>query len=191
MGTDQARSDRCSVNSLIETPGCSPVSGSVRWDPVHSVWNAAMLLASVVLGPVFFAWDALLVFVLLTGASLLLGHSVGFHRRLIHRSFACPLWLERFLVWVGTCVGMSGPFWMIRTAMTISPIVGACFATTIGRCTAAWCWTNHRLSIWGTLAAIRSTGCWNGRGCYSNCQSRPCFSTVGDGGGSPGESVSG
>ncbi|MEZ5709931.1 MAG: acyl-CoA desaturase [Blastomonas sp.] len=74
-----------------------------------------MLFASLVLAPVFFAWDALLVFILLTGASLLLGHSVGFHRRLIHRSFACPLWLERFLVWVGTCVGMSGPFWMIRT----------------------------------------------------------------------------
>jgi len=34
---------------------------------------------------------------------------------LIHRSFDCPLWVERVLVWVGTCVGMSGPFWMIRT----------------------------------------------------------------------------
>jgi len=74
-----------------------------------------MLFASLVLAPLFFTWDALLVFILLTGASLLLGHSVGFHRRLIHRSFVCPLWLERFLVWVGTCVGMSGPFWMIRT----------------------------------------------------------------------------
>ena len=45
----------------------------------------------------------------------MLGHSVGFHRRLIHRSFACPLWLERILVWIGTAVGMSGPLWMIRT----------------------------------------------------------------------------
>ena len=115
MGTDQTRGDRCRVNSLVETPGCSPVLASVRWDPVHSVWNGAMLAGSLVLAPVFFAWDALLVFILLTGASLLLGHSVGFHRRLIHRSFVCPLWLERFLVWVGTCVGMSGPFWMIRT----------------------------------------------------------------------------
>ena len=52
---------------------------------------------------------------MLTGASLLLGHSVGFHRRLIHRSFECPLWLERVLVWVGTAVGISGPLWMIRT----------------------------------------------------------------------------
>jgi stearoyl-CoA desaturase (delta-9 desaturase) len=62
-----------------------------------------------------FSWSAFTLFLLLTGGCLLLGHSVGFHRRLIHRSFDCPLWLERTLVWVGTCVGMSGPFWMIRT----------------------------------------------------------------------------
>lgn len=107
--------DRCRVNSLVEVPGCDPVHGVVRWDAVHSLWNGGMLAASLVLGPMFLAWDAVLVFVVLTGASLLLGHSVGFHRRLIHRSFACPVWLERALVWIGTCVGMSGPFWMIRT----------------------------------------------------------------------------
>jgi fatty-acid desaturase len=67
------------------------------------------------LGPLEFEWSALAVFLVLTGASLLLGHSVGFHRRLIHRSFECPLWLERVLVWVGTAVGISGPLWMIRT----------------------------------------------------------------------------
>ena len=97
--------DRCRVNSLVEVPGCVPVQGVVRWDPVHSLWNGGMLTASVVLGPVFLTWDTALVFVVLTGASLLLGHSVGFHRRLIHRSFACPLWLERVLVWIGTCWG--------------------------------------------------------------------------------------
>jgi fatty-acid desaturase len=42
------------------------------------------------------------------------GHSVGMHRLLIHRSFAAPLWLERVLVWLGTLVGMAGPFGMIR-----------------------------------------------------------------------------
>lgn len=107
--------DRCGVNSLTETPGCSSVEGVVRWDPVHSFWNGGMLLTSLILAPLFFSWSALLVFVLLTGGSLLLGHSVGFHRRLIHRSFDCPKWLERILVWIGTSVGMSGPFWMIRT----------------------------------------------------------------------------
>ena len=107
--------ERCAVNSLIETPGCSPVEGKVRWDPVHSLWNGAMLVASLSLAPMLFNWTAFTVFLVLTGGSLLLGHSVGFHRRLIHRSFDCPRWLERILVWVGTCVGMSGPFWMMRT----------------------------------------------------------------------------
>lgn len=107
--------DRCRVNSLIETEASSPVVGIVRWDPLHSIWHGAMLSASLVLAPVLFSWGALAVFLGLTGASLLLGHSVGFHRRLIHRSFECPLWLERALVWIGTCVGMGGPLWMIRT----------------------------------------------------------------------------
>lgn len=103
------------VNSLIEIAGCSPVAGKVRWDPVHSIWNGSMMVISLVLALVFASWSALGVFLVLTGASLLLGHSIGFHRLVIHRSFACPLWLERALVWIGTLVGMSGPFWMIRT----------------------------------------------------------------------------
>ena len=109
------RHDPCAVNSLVETPGCSPVRGRVRWDPVHSLWNGAMMAATLIAGPLLFSWSAFVVFVTTTGAGLLLGHSVGFHRRLIHGSFECPLWLERVLVWFGTVVGMSGPFWMIRT----------------------------------------------------------------------------
>ncbi|MBG6118214.1 MULTISPECIES: acyl-CoA desaturase [unclassified Sphingobium] len=107
--------DRCSVNSLREVPGCNPVDGTVRWDATHSLWNGGMLLGAVCLAPIFFSWSAVAIFLFLTGASLLLGHSVGFHRRLIHRSFDCPKWLERTLVWIGTSVGMSGPLWMIRT----------------------------------------------------------------------------
>ena len=107
--------DRNRVNTVRETPGCDPVEGVVRWDPVHSIWNGGMLAAFLILGPLLFSWSAFAIFLFLTGASILLGHSVGFHRRLIHRSFDCPVWLEYFLVWVGTSVGMSGPLWMIRT----------------------------------------------------------------------------
>ncbi|MCU0949083.1 MAG: acyl-CoA desaturase [Porphyrobacter sp.] len=108
-------SDGNSVNTLIETPGCDASAGVVRWDPAHSLWNGGMLLVSLVLAPLLFSWSAFAVCLALTGATILLGHSVGFHRRLIHRSFGCPRWLERTLVWVGTIVGMGGPLWMIRT----------------------------------------------------------------------------
>lgn len=110
-----ASHDPCRVNTLVSTPGCSPVEGKVRWDPVHSIWNGGMFAAAMALCPIYFSWSAVGLFAVLTGASILLGHSVGFHRRLIHRSFECPLWVERSLVWVGTTVGMSGPLWMIRT----------------------------------------------------------------------------
>lgn len=110
-----ASTDLCAVNTLVEVPGCNPVNGSVCWDPVHSLWNGSMLAGTLFLAPPLFSWGAVAVFVVLTGATILLGHSVGFHRRLIHRSFDCPLWIEYTLVWIGTIVGMSGPHWMVRT----------------------------------------------------------------------------
>lgn len=107
--------DGCRVNSLVETPGSSPVEGRVVWDPVHSLWNGSMMLGALLIAPFVATASAVAVSLSLTAVFLLLGHSVGFHRRLIHRSFDCPLWLERLLVWAGTCVGMGGPLWMIRT----------------------------------------------------------------------------
>jgi fatty-acid desaturase len=109
------QSDPFAVHSVLETPGADAVTGQVRWDPVHSLWNSGMMLGAAIGGPLLFTSSALAVFLILTAGGLLLGHSVGFHRRLIHGSFDCPLWLEHVLVWVGTTVGMSGPFWMVRT----------------------------------------------------------------------------
>ncbi|MEI6097555.1 MAG: acyl-CoA desaturase [Alphaproteobacteria bacterium] len=50
----------------------------------------------------------------MTSGTICVGHSVGMHRQLIHRSFQAPLWLERVLVWLGALVGMAGPFGMIK-----------------------------------------------------------------------------
>ncbi len=103
------------VNSLRIEPHADPMKGRVIWDGSRSLWNGGMLLASVVLGPMYFSWSALLVFFVLLELTMCFGHSIGFHRRLIHRTFACPLWLERTLVWLGTLVGMQGPFWIIQS----------------------------------------------------------------------------
>lgn len=106
--------DPYAVHSIVETPGATPVGGRVRWDPVHSLWNGGMMAVTLIAGPLTITLSAFVVFAILTGGFLLLGHSVGFHRRLIHGSFKSPLWLDHVLMWCGTAVGMSGPFWMIR-----------------------------------------------------------------------------
>lgn len=103
------------VHRLVPDPLADPRIGVVRWDPVHSIWNGSMMVVTLIFAPLTASPAAIAVFIATTGAGLLLGHSVGFHRRMIHGSFECPLWLERVLSWFGTTVGMSGPFWMMRT----------------------------------------------------------------------------
>ncbi len=113
--TDDSICGPYKVNSLIIDPKHDPMTGSVTWDPSRSLWNGGMLLAALLLGPMYFTWGALAVFVGLLGATMCAGHSVGFHRRLIHRTFKCRKWVERVLVWAGTLVGMQGPFWVIHS----------------------------------------------------------------------------
>jgi sn-1 stearoyl-lipid 9-desaturase len=103
------------VNSLRIDPHADPMAGVVTWDPWRSLWNGAMLVAAIVLAPRYFTWSAFAVFVGLLALTMCTGHSVGFHRRLIHRTFQCPKWLEHMLVWSGTLVGMQGPFWVIQS----------------------------------------------------------------------------
>ena len=91
-----------------------PVEGRVRWKPVKSTWIGSMTLAALVAGPLLFTWDAFAVFVLGSAITLCTGHSVGMHRRLIHNSFECPLWLEYLLVYSGVLVGMAGPFGLMQ-----------------------------------------------------------------------------
>jgi len=98
----------------VDGEGASPVSGRVVFAPAKASWNLSMLAGTLILAPLTFSFSALAVFLVLTYATLLLGHSVGMHRRFIHRSFDCPKWLERLLVWLGTVVGMAGPFGILR-----------------------------------------------------------------------------
>jgi fatty-acid desaturase len=110
----QPRDDAFKVNSLTGLERADALAGDVAWDWPRSAWNMSALAGAVILGPLNFTWPALLLFLASAGITLCAGHSVGFHRRLIHRSFDCPRWLERTLVWFGTAVGMGGPIWTIR-----------------------------------------------------------------------------
>jgi stearoyl-CoA desaturase (delta-9 desaturase) len=69
-----------------------------------------MITTALVAGPSTASVGAVALFLVLTYATLLLGHSVGMHRLLIHRTYECSRWLGRFLVYLGVLVGMAGPY---------------------------------------------------------------------------------
>lgn len=92
----------------------SVVHGSVHYAPLKSAWFNGMACAALVGGLSTASWPALFVFLLSTGAVILLGHSLGSHRKLIHNSFECPKWLEYSLVYFGVLVGLAGPVGLLR-----------------------------------------------------------------------------
>lgn len=111
---DEVAGDGISTERVLSRNGTNPVDGTVKWDASKSLWLSGMTLTALFLAPVHFSWGAVLVFLVLTAVTICLGHSVGMHRLLIHRSFRTPIWLERTLVYLGVLVGMAGPFGMIR-----------------------------------------------------------------------------
>jgi len=102
-----------STSRLQVLPKTDDQTGEVRWNPRKSLFYIGM--ATIGLSAIPFAdlkdW---MVFALLTGVTILAGHSVGMHRLLIHRSFRTSKYLEYFLVYLGVLVGMAGPIGMIR-----------------------------------------------------------------------------
>ena len=105
----EAASTHRSPRMLEELNGADAVTGSVHWAPAKSLWITSMWLGAIFGGPLFFTWDAFLLFLATTGTTVCLGHSLGMHRRLIHRAYDCPLWLERLFVYLGTLVGRGCP----------------------------------------------------------------------------------
>jgi fatty-acid desaturase len=99
---------------MHDAEGSDAVTGSVLWQPHKSLWITSMTLGALIGAPLLFTWGALALFLATTATTVCLGHSLGMHRRLIHRTFDCPMWLERLFVYLGTLVGMAGPFGMIR-----------------------------------------------------------------------------
>lgn len=91
----------------------SAIKGAVKLDLKKSVWISVMLLGSL-LAPFYFSWSALAVFLITSYFTLLIGHSVGMHRMMIHRSFDAAKPLKRFLIFTGVLVGMGGPSNIIK-----------------------------------------------------------------------------
>lgn len=88
----------------------NPCDGRVRWKASKSLWYFAALGVTALWAPRTASAGAVLVSFALTVLTLCLGHTIGMHRRLIHRSFECPRALEYLLVYLGVLVGIAGPF---------------------------------------------------------------------------------
>lgn len=88
--------------------------GEVQYSPIKSLWFLGMAGSALVGGVATFSLEAVMVFALSTGTVLLLGHSLGSHRKLIHNSYQCPKWLEYILVYFGVQVGLAGPLGLLR-----------------------------------------------------------------------------
>lgn len=97
---------------MEETALTDAAHGVVRWVPAKSLWYLSHLSIAIIGGTLYFSLSAFAVFVVFTSLTLCLGHSLGMHRRLIHNSYECPLWLEYFFVHLGVLVGMAGPLGM-------------------------------------------------------------------------------
>jgi fatty-acid desaturase len=91
----------------------NPCEGTVAWSPVKSLWFTSHALIALIGGYLTFSLEAAIFACGLTVFTLCLGHSIGLHRLLIHRSFECYRWVEYLLVHLGTLVGMGGPFRML------------------------------------------------------------------------------
>lgn len=101
------------IDSLSD-PG-DPAFGVVRTDPVKVVWVGAMLLLGTLGSASTISRSAIVVFFISTVVTLCLGHSLGMHRRFIHRSYQCPKCMEYLFVHFGVLVGLAGPYGMLKT----------------------------------------------------------------------------
>ena len=90
------------------------VQATVAVAPTKALWFLGMGIVATVGGFFTFAWSNFLLFLALTSAVLLFGHSLGSHRKLIHGSFECPRWVEYTLVYFGVQVGLAGPLGLLR-----------------------------------------------------------------------------
>jgi len=98
----------------VDDSGANPIEGVVKYDVPKLLWNLGMIVLAIILAPITFSIEAFALFLVLTYFSLLVGHSAGMHRLMIHRAYECHSAVEKTLIYVGVLVGMSGPFGIIK-----------------------------------------------------------------------------
>ncbi len=120
MSPDEVEHALANSETMLRSPrmyqreDTNALEGVVRWKPGKSLWIGSMTAASLIGGPLTATWGAAALFLASAAVTICLGHSLGMHRRLVHRSYDCPRWVERLFVYFGTLVGLAGPYGIIR-----------------------------------------------------------------------------
>ncbi len=83
--------------------------GKVVWSPQVSLWVFGMATTAIIGGALTVSLTHVAVFLATSAVTLCLGHSLGMHRLLIHRSYRTFKPLEYVLVWLGVLIGLAGP----------------------------------------------------------------------------------
>jgi len=105
------------TNPRIDLPGSAgdACAGLVATDPIKKFWVGSMMIFGTIGSALTITAGAVVLFFVSTIVTLCLGHSLGMHRRFIHRSYSCPKWMEYMFVHFGVLVGLAGPFGMLGT----------------------------------------------------------------------------
>jgi stearoyl-CoA desaturase (delta-9 desaturase) len=83
--------------------------GRVIPDPVRAAWLWSMLAVGLVAGLPALTPGRTTASFTLAFLTLCLGHSVGLHRGLIHRTYESARWLRGLLAWLFVLSGLGGP----------------------------------------------------------------------------------
>lgn len=74
---------------VITRQQANAINGLVIISPLKMLWVGSVFLVAIIGGWLTLSWDSVIVFIVSTTISLCLGHSLGMHRRLIHKSYEC------------------------------------------------------------------------------------------------------
>ena len=86
----------------------SAITGAIAWRYALPIASLHLLALGACL-PWLFSWTGVILCVVGIYFYGGLGINIAYHRLLTHRSFKCPLWLERFLVVVAVCCMEDAP----------------------------------------------------------------------------------
>ncbi len=109
------KNTQLSIERMIVNKSTSAFDGQIVFSTPKFLWMGSIYSIAIIGGILTASLENILVFLISTAITLCLGHSIGMHRLLIHRSFQCPVWLEYCLVHLGVLVGLAGPKSMMKT----------------------------------------------------------------------------